>query len=259
MVPTPELSVIIPTYNERENIQRLLPRLAAALADVSYEVVVVDDCSPDGTGDAVGDLARAGHPARLISKPVKEGIGAALRVGYHAGRGRLLASLDADLSFDPADLRRLMTRVAGGADVVVGSRHVAGSAYEAPTLRVRFKRFTSRTTNALLRRLTGIPISDFTANMRVLRREAWTTIETQEKTNLLLFEMILKAYVRGFIIAEAPVAFRNRRFGESKLRLAREAPKFLRMVALVLARYRGDLVRRRAMVPERVPALSGRR
>jgi dolichol-phosphate mannosyltransferase len=243
-VDRPQLSLVLPTYEERENIERLIPQICSVLQGLSYEIVVVDDRSPDGTADAVLRFRDQGYPVRLVSKERKEGIGAALRVGYCEGRGEVLLSMDADLSFDPADLLRLLACIEQGAHLVVGTRHGAGSAYLAPTRDIRVKRFVSAAGNRLLRAITGIPLTDFSGNFRALRRDVWDAIETTENTNALLFEMILKAYLKGFVVAEVPVSFGDRRYGTSKLRLSREAPRFLRRFSRDIWRYRHELRRR---------------
>ncbi|TSC72482.1 MAG: glycosyl transferase family protein [Parcubacteria group bacterium Gr01-1014_38] len=242
-----ELSLVIPTYNERENIARLVPAVADALHGLSYEIVIVDDRSPDGTGALAQALCDAGYPVRLVTKERKEGIGAALRVGYDESRGKVIASMDADLSFDPWDLLRLYARIREGYHLVVGSRHIAGSVYEASNRQIWIKRFVSRLGNRIVRTITGIPIGDFSANFRFMRRETWHAIATTEKTNALLFEMILLAYVRGYAVSEVPVAFHDRRFGGSKLRLTREIPKFLRAFARHVWRHHAALRDRRGM------------
>ena len=241
----PLLSLVLPTYQERENIERLLPEVVTVLADQPYEIVVVDDRSPDGTGEAVREFARRGYPARVITKERMEGIGAALRVGYSESRGAVICSMDADLSFDPRDLLRIYDRIQRGADLVVGTRHSEASAYDAPTRAVRIKRTVSVGGNRLLAALSGIPLTDFSGNFRAMRREVWQAIQTTENTNTLLFEMILKAYIKGFVVAEVPVRFADRRYGVSKLRLSREAPKFLRRLSHYLWLYRRELAERR--------------
>lgn len=241
----PQLSLVLPTYEERENIERLLPAVATVLTGLTYEIVVVDDRSPDGTGEAVLRFAGRGYPARLVSKERKEGIGAALRVGYTESRGAVILSMDADLSFEPTDLLRLYDRIQQGADLVVGTRHSAASAYDAPTRAVRIKRMVSAGGNRLLGALSGIPLTDFSGNFRAMRRDVWQAIDTTENTNTLLFEMILKAYIKGFVVAEVPVRFADRRYGASKLQLSREAPKFLRRFSHYVWQYRRELGRRR--------------
>lgn len=246
----PDVSIVLPTYNERENIAALLADIAAAFGDRRYEVLVVDDSSPDGTGDVVRALAAVGYPARLITRTVKEGIGAALRQGYDESRGQVIASMDADRSFDPRELRVLVERVVAGADVAVGDRHGTGSRYEAEHFTIRLKRLVSDSGNWILGRATGMPVRDFTGNFRAFRRDVWDAIQTSERTNTLLFEMLLLAYLAGFVLVDVPVTFRERQAGTSKLRLTKEAPKFLLKLASYLWRYRRELrARRRAVRP----------
>jgi dolichol-phosphate mannosyltransferase len=237
---------VLPTYNERDNVLELLPLVFDVLAGRTHEVIVVDDGSPDGTADAVRDFVARGLPVRLVSRAQKEGIGAALRAGYAECRGRVIASMDADQSFDPRDLPRLLARLEAGADLVVGTRHAVGGSYDAPTLKTRTKRLLSGVGNRVLRAVTGIPLTDYSGNLRVFRREVWDTIETAENTNALLFEVILHAYVAGFTVAEIPVAFRERRYGVSKLHISREAPRFLRRFWRLVRRHRAVIRLRRA-------------
>ncbi len=240
-----ELSIVIPTYNEKDNIRILVDAIAEAFRGVSYEVVVVDDMSPDGTGDVVRQMETEGKPVRLLAKQKKEGMGAALRAGYQSCNTPLLASSDADLSFDPKDLRKLYEAVKGGNDLVVGSRHSRGSFYETPNRTIWTKHLVSLLGNITLRTLTGIPLQDFSGNFRVFTKRMWDAIETKENTNTLLFEMILKAYVQGFTVAQIPVAFHDRRYGASKLKLSWEAPKFLIKLVAYLWQFRAPLLKRR--------------
>jgi len=239
-----DLSLVLPTYNERDNLAELLPILARVLRGRRYEIVVVDDDSPDGTADVARAFAERGLPVRLVSRPRRDGIGAALRAGYAVCRGAVIASMDADLSFDPHDLARLLAALDAGADLVVGTRHAVGGSYDAPTPKTRLKWVLSAGGNRLLRAVTGIPLTDYSGNFRAFRREVWDAIRTEENTNALLFEVIIEAYARGFRIAEIPVAFRERRFGVSKLHISREVPRFLRRFWLLVLRHR-DVIRRR--------------
>lgn len=220
------VSVVIPTYNERDNIVLLARELDRVLAGREHEILVVDDRSPDGTGAAVEELARELPALRLITKERREGIGAALRVGYDAGRLDVLLSTDADLSFQPADALRLLERIEAGADLALGCRHTVGGGYAARSLGVALKRLVSALGNRVVRLITGLAVRDYSANFRAIRREVWHAIQTRDDTNSLLLEMILKVHRRGYAIAEVPVTFGDRRFGRSKLNLAVEAPKF---------------------------------
>lgn len=223
----PEVSIVLPTYKEKENLAILLPEINHTFSDVTREIIVVDDDSRDGTNELITELAAAGMPVRVLWRAKKEGIGAALRAGYDAAQGEYILSSDADLSFAVSDMRRLYQKIKEGFDLVVGYRHGGEGKYERHTLAVRVKYFISYSGNWVVRTLSRLPVRDFSANFRIMRRVAWQQIGTQEKTNTLLFEMIVKIFRRGFKLAEIPVTFTERRFGQSKLQLWKEAPKFL--------------------------------
>ncbi len=220
------VSVVVPTFNERGNIEPLVRGIQSALAGRDFEILIVDDASPDGTGELVRSLSKTVPQLRLVSKERRQGIGAALHFGYDRARLEVLLSMDADLSFDPADIPRLLRPIEDGFDMVVGARHTAGGAYETPNIRIRFKYWVSRWGNAVVRALIGLPISDYSGSFRALRRSVWERIETKDHSNCLLLEMILKAAAAGSKICEVPVAFRDRVRGESKLNIWAELPGY---------------------------------
>lgn len=232
------VSVVIPTYNERENIPILARRIHEVLAGRTHEILVVDDSSPDGTGEAVRGLSKEIGVLRLLSKERKEGIGAALRHGYDGARCEVLVSIDADLSFDPADIPRFLRLIEDGCDLVVGSRHMPEGSYEAAAFGVRIKKCISAWGNRFVRALLGLPVRDCSANFRAMRRTVWTAIDTQDNSNSLLLEMILKAVRAGFKVAELPVAFKDRLHGTSKLNLALELPRYFARLVVHTARFR---------------------
>ncbi len=220
------VSVVVPTYNERENIEPLAKGIRRALAGRKFEILIVDDASPDGTGELVRSLSKEIPQLRLVPKERRKGIGAALRLGYDRARLEVLLSLDADLSFDPADIPRLLQPIEDGLDMVVGTRHAPGGSYQTPRWRIRLKYWVSRWGNAVVRRLVGLPISDYSGSFRALRRSVWERIETSDDTNCLLLEMILESARAGCRICEVPVVFRDRVRGESKLNLWVELPGY---------------------------------
>lgn len=232
------VSVVIPTYNERQNIEILVPEVHQLFKDREHEILVVDDRSPDGTGAAVLELAKTIPQVRLISKPKKEGIGAALRLGYNQGKHDVLLSSDSDLSFSTADMLKLLDGIDAGYDLVVGCRHAGGGQYLAPTLKVKIKHAVSVMGNAVVRAVTGLPIRDYSANFRAIRRSVWNHIKTEDNTNSLLLEMIIKVAHEGHALMEVPVTFNDRRYGKSKLNLWIEAPKFLIRLIYYTLKYR---------------------
>ncbi|MEM4266971.1 MAG: polyprenol monophosphomannose synthase [Candidatus Nanoarchaeia archaeon] len=222
-----DISVVLPTYNEKENIMILIPELESIFKknNLKGEIIVVDDSSPDGTADAAYLLNKRYGNVKVVLRPKKEGIGAALRDGYNHASGNVIFSMDSDLSFDhnliPVFLEKLKQY-----DLVVGSRHTAQGGYEKKNLNIFMKWLTSRGGNFVLRLMSGVNVHDFSANFRGIKKSVWDAIKTTDNTNSILFEMILLTKYKGFKVSEIPVTFKDRVHGESKLNLAKEAPSF---------------------------------
>lgn len=232
------VSVVLPTYNERDNVTVLIPEIEEAFAGIPLEIVVADDSSPDGTGDAVQALnARFGN-VRLVTRPRKEGLGAAIHHGLDEATHDVLITSDADKSFQATDMLRLYRKIEEGYDLVVGSRHSQGSRYDATSLDIKMKYAVSRMGNRGLGMITGLAIHDFSANFRAIRRRVWCLLAVNETTNSILVEMILKAAYGGARVIEIPVSFGERLHGESKLSLTREAPRFMVKLCKYVAMYR---------------------
>lgn len=177
----PSLSIVLPTYNEKDNIEILIPEIEKTFGHVNHEIIVVDDNSPDGTARVSEELNETYGNIRVIVRERKEGIGAAIREGYNNANNSIILSSDADLSFIPSDMYRLYEKIQEGYDLVLGSRHSEYSFYELTTLNVRIKGWISKNGNRALRFITGTGISDFSANFRAIRREVWEQIKTREK------------------------------------------------------------------------------
>ena len=229
MVVKKKVSIIIPTYNEKENITLFIPLIEKLFQKSSRlkEIIVVDDKSPDGTGEAVLELNKIYKNIHLITKEKKEGIGAALRVGYNAAIGDIILSSDADLSFSVEDMKKLVEKIDERYDLVVGARHLNEEDYQSNYVKTGIKRTISKYGNKIVALLLRYNIHDFSANFRAMKKEVWHSINTQENTNALLLEMIIKAHQKRFKVTEIPVMFKDRIYGQSKLNLWIEAPKFL--------------------------------
>ena len=236
-VPAPDVSVILPTHDELENLEVLLPQLRAALAGEHFEIVVVDDASTDGSVAWLDARAAEDPSLRPLYGDALLGIGHALRRGYDAARGEVIVSLDADLSFEAAVVPRLVAAVRDGLDLVIGSRHHRDGSYAAPHAAIARKRWVSRWANRILRLAVPVGISDFSVDCRALRRDLWRRLDLKERTNIWLIEMVVMAAAEGARLGEVPVAFRDRRFGASKLRLGREIVLTGYRVLLMILRY----------------------
>ena len=210
--------VVMPTYDEAENLDRVLTSLHASQPDT--DVLVVDDASPDGTGRIADALATADDRVHVMHRPGKHGLGAAYRAGFAWGLERdyeYVVEMDADGSHLPDDLGRMLQAAAGGADVVIGSRWIEGGrVVNWPWHR----RFISRAGTAYARVMLGLAVHDSTAGYRVLRRG---TLEGLDLTDIhsqgycFQIDMTRCVHAAGMSIVEVPVTFVERERGRSKM------------------------------------------
>ena len=224
-----DVSIVLPTYNEKENLEVIIPEIIRKFdaKKIDFEILVVDDSSPDGTSEFIEYFGSEDPRVKLVLRKKKEGIGAALRHGYDVAIGDIILSSDADQSFKIDDMLRLLDKIEEGFDLVVGSRHSQSSSYEKKRISTKIKGLVSSLGNSTIGFISGLGIRDFSANFRAIRREVWKSISVKEKTNSILLEMIMKCHYGGHRVTEIPVSFSERIYGESKLNLAIEAPKFL--------------------------------
>jgi dolichol-phosphate mannosyltransferase len=226
-VETLKLVVVLPTYNERENIQALIPALQRQLHVVPYgaHILVVDDNSPDGTGAAVRLLMREHTNLHLITGE-KRGLGAAyIRGMQHALEvlsADVVVEMDADFSHDPADLPRLLETLSLPADFVIGSRYVAGGSI--PSTWGWHRRMNSRLGNLVARYVAGLySVRDCTAGYRAIRSSVLREIDLSNlrvKGYAFQIALLHHAVRLGARVAEIPVHFADRKLGESKLGLS---------------------------------------
>jgi len=225
------VAVIVPTYNERENIEALVAQLLAL--PVGVQVIVVDDNSPDGTGDLADRLA-AEHPSRVwpIHRPGKLGLGTAYIAGFRraiAERADLICTMDADFSHHPRYIPLLVDKIGQGYDLVIGSRYVRGGGTSgcAPQ-----RILLSWGANAFARTLLGLRAHDTTAGFRCYRREVLESLDLDEikaSGYSFLIEMLYRVQRAGWRVGEVPILFENRRLGSSKIS-KNEITKALRTV-----------------------------
>jgi dolichol-phosphate mannosyltransferase len=218
--------VIIPTYNERENLPRLLPLVLAQ--DPRLEVLVIDDGSPDGTGAVADSLAAADPRIHVLHRAGKLGLGTAYLAGFRWGLEREYAwlfEMDADFSHDPGHLPRFLEALTDY-DVVLGSRYLDGrvTVVNWPITRLLLSYFA----NVYARVVTGLPLFDATGGFKAFRREVLQAIaldRVESEGYAFQIEMSMRAWKRGFRIGEIPIVFVDRTTGESKMskRIIREA------------------------------------
>jgi len=221
--------LILPTFNEAENVQALLLAALEQLAATGMEctILVVDDGSPDGTGE-IADRVAGEHPqVRVMHRPAKEGLGRAYLAGFDhalANAADLVLEMDADFSHDPADLPRLIA-AADAADLVLGSRYVPGGGVQNWG---RLRRLLSRGGSWYARVLLGIPVRDLTGGFKCFNRRVLEALDLRgvhADGYGFQIELTYRAIRAGFKVAEVPIMFRERREGHSKMtaRIALEA------------------------------------
>lgn len=236
--------VVIPTYNERDNIGPIVGRLHTALPDV--DVLVVDDGSPDGTGELADKMAADDDRVHVMHRSEKAGLGAAYIAGFRWGLDRhydVLVEMDADGSHAPEDLPRLLAAVnaGGGADLVIGSRYVrGGKVVNWP----RRREILSRGANTYTRLALGMHVNDATAGFRAYRRRVLEKLELDGVNShgyCFQIDLTWRTVQAGFTVAEVPITFTDREIGESKMdgSVVREA--FLRVAQWGVERRVGQI------------------
>jgi dolichol-phosphate mannosyltransferase len=211
--------VVIPTYNERENLPEIVHKVLGLGA--GYRVLVVDDGSPDGTG-AIADALAAERPGRVevFHRPAKEGLGRAYIAGFQRALttdAPAIAQMDADLSHRPEDLKEMVAALTDDVDLVLGSRYIPGGATEGWPWH---RKLISRAGGLYAGRVLGMPIRDLTGGFKVWRRELLEAIDLPGITSdgySFQIETTYRAAKRGARIAQVPILFHDRVAGKSKL------------------------------------------
>jgi dolichol-phosphate mannosyltransferase len=212
--------VIVPTYNERDNLAGIVARVVAVCPD-DVDILIVDDDSPDGTGHLADELARA-QPGRVhvLHRTEKDGLGAAYLAGFSWAMNRqypVLVEMDADGSHAPEQLPRLFEALKGGADVVIGSRYVDGGVINNWPWR---RLVLSTAVNVYSRAVLGLRVHDATAGFRVYRREVLEKIDlstVDSKGYCFQIDLTWRAVDNGFTVVEVPITFTEREQGSSKM------------------------------------------
>lgn len=206
MSAAPELSLVIPVYNERDSLPLLVGEIAAALAGRRYEVVAVDDCSEDGSLDVLKRLKLEHPQLHIVALAAHTGQTAAFAAGFQAARGPVIVTLDADLQNDPADVPALVAQLAAtGMTAIVG--------YRVNRRDSGWKRLQARIANGVRNRLNGETIRDTGCSLKAFRADAIRALPLQNGMHRF-FPTLIKLY--GGTVGEIPVQHRPRRFGRTK-------------------------------------------
>jgi dolichol-phosphate mannosyltransferase len=222
--------LILPTYDEAENVAAIVAAAREVLASAmpgDFRILVVDDGSPDGTGDIADKLAAAYDDVEVLHRTTREGLGPAYLAGFAralAGGARFVLEMDSDFSHDPADLARLLAAIEE-ADVALGSRYVAGGGV---TDWGPLRRLVSRGGSWYARKVLGLQVRDLTGGFKCFRREVLEAIDlptVRSRGYAFQVELTNRAVRAGFRVVELPIVFRDRQAGRSKMswRIAGEA------------------------------------
>ena len=217
--------IIIPTYNELENLPRLLPEVLSK--DESIDVLIVDDNSPDGTAAFVESQMKNNNRIHLIKRQSKQGLGTAYIAGFKyalQNNFQLVFEMDADFSHDPKEIPRFLDEIKNS-DVILGSRYINGvNVINWPLRRLLLSSFA----NLYTRVITGLPVHDSTGGYKCFRRDVLEAIDLDRVTSngyAFQIEMTFKAWKKGFKVKEIPIIFVDRVKGKSKMsrKIVREA------------------------------------
>ena len=218
-LPPLRATICLPTYNERDNLEPMLRALGEVLRD-GDRVLVIDDASPDGTGELADRLAAELGYVDVLHRERKEGLGPAYIAGFRhvlAGDAELVLEMDCDFSHDPTDVPRLIAAAEAGADLVLGSRYVQGGSIPDWGLA---RRLVSAAGNVYARALLRIGVHDLTGGFKCFRRAALETIDLgaiHSKGYAFQVETTYRAVRAGFRVVEVPIVFVDRRHGGSKM------------------------------------------
>jgi dolichol-phosphate mannosyltransferase len=223
--------LILPTYNEAENIRAIVSASAGVLAGAApegFRLLVVDDGSPDGTGSIADGMAVEHEWLEVLHRTEKTGIGPAYLAGFRYALDRgagYVMEMDSDFSHDPADLARLLAAARGEADLALGSRYVPGGGVTDWGL---LRRFISEGGSTYARWVLGLQVRDLTGGFKCFRREVLEAIHfdsVRSRGYAFQVELTYRAVRAGFRVVEVPIVFRDRQHGQSKMswRIAAEA------------------------------------
>jgi len=219
-----EISIVVPTYNESGNIENLLQAVSRTLEGYDYEIIIVDDNSPDGTARIVQELAAEDDRINLLLRSGKLGLGSAILDGFKIAKGNYFLMVDADLSHRPEDIKKLIDN-RKGADIVIGSRYIKGGKIVGWPMK---RKLISRAATRLVKLFFNLSVKDPVSGFAIYRKEIFKHLDgrLQPIGYKLLLEILVKS--PGLTVNEIPITFINRKAGKSKLKID-EILKFIRL------------------------------
>lgn len=227
-----ELSIVIPSINERENLEKLIPRIEEILeaGGISGEIIVVDDMSDDGTQDFVKQMEARYDNVTLLERTVKNGLGNALLDGARMASSGLVLFMDADLSHDPGEIPMFLEKL-GDFDVVIGSRYLKRTKID----RGVFRRCASGGYNFIVKRLLGVKVMDITSGYRGFHAAKIEKLNLTSPGPEIHAELVLRSILEGYRVTEIPVRYVDREHGQTKLNYFKIGPGYIRIMFQALA------------------------
>lgn len=219
-----KISIITPVYNERSTLKENVFRLQKSLTGFNFEIIIVDDNSPDGSGKIADRLVNHFSNIKVLHRDKKMGLGTAYKDGFFLTDGELIISMDSDLSHDPIYLPQMISAI-GESDIVIGSRFTSNGKIIGRTI---IRDLLSESTNFFIRVITRNKIKDWTSGLRVYKRNVWELLMPKVHCDKwdFQFESLYKAITLGYNVSEVPIKFYERARGNSKFSF-KEALQFL--------------------------------
>lgn len=227
-----KLSVIIPAYNEQENIADVINRIEGSL-DITYELVVVNDHSLDDTTKIVSELSKKYNNIKLVENNINKGFANAIRMGFKNATGDVVIPVMADLCDDLFTIKRMLDKINEGYDIVCGSRYIInGARLGGP----KIKSVLSCLGGISLYYLLGLPTTDIANSFKMYRKIVLDSINTESNGFEISMEIVLRAYYLGFKITEVPTIWRERTRGKSSFKVFKLLPSYLKLYIWAIAR-----------------------
>ena len=203
------ISIVIPTYNERENIEKLIPNVEGVLKrnEIIGEIIIIDDNSPDGTGKLAEELNKKYKNIKVIERKKKEGVGSARRLGFSSAKYEIIISMEGDNTHNPDYIPLFLKKIEDGADLVIGSRYLRDSRIINWPLK---RRVISKVSNFVARFFAGVRLTDVTNGYRSFRKRMYERLTIDSTGYPYNMEFACEANALGFKITEIPIIFKDR-------------------------------------------------
>lgn len=226
-----EFSIVIPAYNEKENLPSLIDDICRIGKDAgwSYEIIIVDDNSSDATLEISSDYAGRLKEVRVIHLPENQGMGGALKEGTSLSSGKFVFWLMADKADDLKTISLMLTKLKEGYDMVFASRYMKGGSSGDLS---RLKAFLSSRFTVLSRIIFGVPVHDITNAFRGFRKDIFSRIKLESKDFAISPEFAIKAHLKGFTLGEVPTVYSNRKHGKTKFNIPKMMIRYLKLLRL---------------------------